>query len=632
MYSIKYLSGRLTLLICFVLLFSFCVDQKRKENLTFNVPTTWYSNELSHLNKLKEFEQELEFEKSLIAIKNESSVLPFGNLDAKITLLSIGGNSSEFKSGMELFTDLTEIHLNNSTEITSEQLNSIKNSDFLILSLHAIDKNNITDTLTNELIRKLPGTSKKILVVFGNEELIKNLNSDPFKAIILAHENHKIAQNRTAQLLFGAIGCNGKLKTQLSSFEKETGLEIKPNGRLKFTNPEEVGIDPAKLNKIDEIALNGIKSGAYPGCQIVVAMNDKIIYRKSYGSQTYDDKKNLVENNDLYDIASVTKIAASTLLAMHLNWKNKYDLSKSIGDYIPELTGKTGYGSIIIREMMAHQSGLTPFIQFYKKTLKNGQLNSEIYSTIEKEGYDLKVADGIFMKRSYVDSMYKQILATPLEDKKYKYSDLCYYFTQKIMEKQIGESQDQFLLKYIYKPMGLRFARYKPLNFFDKAQIVPTEKDMAFRKQLLHGTVHDPGAAMLGGVAGHAGLFCNATDLASIMQVFLNKGNYGGMQFFDAKTTTEFTKQQFNGNKRGAGFDRPNASGGGTCDELASQQSFGHSGFTGTLAWADPKDKVIFVFLSNRVHPDQENWKLRDMGIRTQIQHAVYEAINSRKK
>jgi len=632
MYSIKNFSGRLTLLICFVLLFSFCVDQKRKENLTFNVPTTWYSNELSHLNKLKEFEQELEYEKSLIALKNESNVLPFGNLDAKITLLSIGGNSSEFKSGMELFTDLTEIHLNNSTEITSEQLNSINNSDYLILSLHAINKNNITDTLTNELISKLPGTTKKILVVFGNEELIKNLNSDPFNAIILAHENHKIAQNRTAQLLFGAIGCNGKLKMQLSSFEKETGLEIKPNGRLKFTNPEEVGIDPAKLNKIDEIALNGIKSGAYPGCQIVVAMNDKIIFRKSYGSQTYDDKKNLVENNDVYDIASVTKIAASTLLAMHLYWKNKYDLSKSLGDYIPELTGKTGYGSIIIREMMAHQSGLTPFIQFYKKTLKNGQLNSEIYSTTEKEGYDLKVAEGIFMKRSYVDSMYKQILATPLEEKKYKYSDLCYYFTQKIIEKQIGESQDQFLLKYIYKPMGLRFVRYKPLNFFDKAQIVPTEKDMAFRKQLLHGTVHDPGAAMLGGVAGHAGLFCNATDLASIMQVFLNKGNYGGMQFFDAKTTTEFTKQQFNGNKRGAGFDRPNASGGGTCDELASQQSFGHSGFTGTLAWADPKDKVIFVFLSNRVHPDQENWKLRDMGIRTQIQHVVYEAVNSRKK
>jgi CubicO group peptidase (beta-lactamase class C family) len=315
-----------------------------------------------------------------------------------------------------------------------------------------------------------------------------------------------------------------------------------------------------------------------------------------------------------------------------LNWKSKFDLNKSLGDYIPEVTGKSGYGSIVIREMMAHQAGLTPWIAFYKRTLKNGQLNPEIYSNEQKDGFDLKVADGIFMKRSYVDSMYAQITRTSLGVKKYEYSDLCYYFTQKILEKQIGIGQDNYLLENIYKPMGLRYARYSPLNYFDKSNIVPTERDMNFRKQLLHGTVHDPGAAMLGGVAGHAGLFCNATDLASIMQVFLNKGNYGGMQFFDNKTTTDFTKQQFAGNRRGAGFDRPNASGGGTCDKLASQQSFGHSGFTGTLAWADPKDKVIFIFLSNRVHPDQDNWKLRDMGIRTDIQRVVYEAINSRKK
>jgi CubicO group peptidase (beta-lactamase class C family) len=317
---------------------------------------------------------------------------------------------------------------------------------------------------------------------------------------------------------------------------------------------------------------------------------------------------------------------------MHLNWKNKFDLNKSLKDYIPEVTGKSDYGSIVIREMMAHQAGLTPFIAFYKKTLTNGQLNQHIYSSEQKEGFDLKVADRIFMKRSYVDSMYKQIISSPLGTKKYEYSDLCYYFTQKIMEKQIGERQDLFLLENIYKPMGLRSTRYLPLNYVEKSKIVPTERDLIFRKQLLHGTVHDPGAAMLGGVGGHAGLFSNATDLASIMQLFLNKGTYGGIQFFDANTTSEFTKKQFDGNRRGAGFDRPNASGGGTCDKLASQQSFGHSGFTGTLAWADPKDKVIFVFLSNRVHPNQDNWKLRDLGIRTEIQHVVYEAIKSRKK
>jgi CubicO group peptidase (beta-lactamase class C family) len=169
--------------------------------------------------------------------------------------------------------------------------------------------------------------------------------------------------------------------------------------------------------------------------------------------------------------------------------------------------------------------------------------------------------------------------------------------------------------------------RYLPLNHFDKAQIIPTENDQAFRKQLLRGFVHDPGAAMLGGVAGHAGIFANATDLASIMQLFLNKGDYAGMNFFSEDVFNEYTKKQFPGNRSGAGFDRPNASGGGTCDELASSMSFGHSGFTGTLAWADPKNKVIFIFLSNRVNPSQDNWKIRDMNIRTRIQHVIYQSL-----
>ncbi len=620
------------MILNFILLFSFCVDQKKSRFKFVDAPTQWYSKELINLNGLKQFEQAIEYEKSIVVLKNESSVLPFGNLKNNFSLITVGGESSFFKEGIELFTDIPSFQVPSSKFLNVTQIESNKSSDFVIISLHATKETSILDSLNEDFIQKLSKSSKKILVVFGESDFINSVNPDLFDAIVLGHENHQIAQNRVAQLLFGAISSNAKTKERLIKFPKDSGKEIRSNGRLKFTMPEEVGIDPQKLNKIDEIALNGIKAGAYPGCQIAVAVDDKIIFRKSYGTHTYENKNETVKNNDLYDIASITKIAASSLLAMHLNWKNQLDLNESLGDYIPDVTQKTAYSSIIIREMMAHQAGLTPFIPFYKRTLKNGQLDSEIYSNTQKEGFDLKVADGIFMKRNYVDSLYKQILRTPLGVKKYEYSDLCYYFTQKILEKQIGKRQDIFLLENIYKPMGLRHARYLPLNYFEKSQIVPTERDMAFRKQLLHGTVHDPGAAMLGGVAGHAGLFCNATDLASIMQLFLNNGNYAGMQFFDEKTTSEFTKQQFTGNRRGAGFDRPNASGGGTCDKLASQQSFGHSGFTGTLAWADPKDKVIFVFLSNRVHPDQDNWKLRDMGIRTEIQHVVYEAVQTRKK
>jgi beta-N-acetylhexosaminidase len=624
--------SRVTVVFSFILLFSFCVDQKKSELKFVEAPTIWYSADLKYLNQLKHFEQAMHFEKSIVALKNEKSILPIGNLKTTISLISIGGESTFFREGIELFTDCSSFQVPSSNYLNDVQFESLKSSDYIIISVHATEKTNISDSLKDDLIERLPKSSKKILVIFGGSEFINSINTENYDAIILGHENHQIAQNRVPQLLFGSIGTNAKNAQKLNKFPKDSGLEIKSNGRLKFTSPEELGIDSNKLKNIDEIALNGIKSGAYPGCQIVVAVEDKIIFRKSYGSHTYENKKELVKDHDLYDIASITKIAASTLLAMHLNYQKKFDLSKSLRDYIPEVTGNTNYGSIVIKDMMAHQSGLTPFIPFYKKTIKNGQLNPEIYSTIEKEGFELKVAEGIYMKKSYVDSIYKQILSTPLGAKKYEYSDLCYYFTQKILEKQVGKRQDLFLIENIYKPMGLRSTRYLPLNFFDKSFVVPTERDLAFRKQLLHGTVHDPGAAMLGGVAGHAGLFSNATDLASIMQLFLNKGSYAGMQFFDAKTTSEFTKQQFPGNKRGAGFDRPNASGGGTCDKLASQQSFGHSGFTGTLAWADPKDKVIFVFLSNRVHPDQDNWKLRDMGIRTEIQHVVYEAVNSRKK
>lgn len=624
--------SRLLLIFFSVLLFSFCVNHKTGLYKFPKAPNTWYSKELVSLNGLKTYEQAIAFEKSLIVLKNQGNVLPLGNLKCKLSLLSIGGSPLEFKRGIELFTNVHAIQVPNSEVISQEELVGLNASDYLIVSFHANNKNIFSDSLKKSILMNLPKESKKILVVFGESQFLNEFNSDGFESIILAHENHEIAQNRTAQLIFGAIGANGKLNDKLNRFAKQSGIEIKSNGRLKFAYPEEVGIDSEKFKKIDEIALNGITTGAYPGCQIVVAVEDKIIFRKSYGSHTYEIKKQLVQDTDVYDIASVTKIAASTLLAMHLNWKNEFDLDKSLGDYIPDVTGKSGYGSIVIRDMMAHQAGLTPWIPFYKRTLKNGQLDPEIYSNTQKEGFDLKVAEGIYMKRSYVDSMYKQILKTPLGTKKYEYSDLCYYFTQKILEKQIGKRQDMYLLENIYKPMGLRYARYLPLNYFDKANIVPTEKDMAYRKQLLHGSVHDPGAAMLGGVAGHAGLFCNATDLASIMEVFLNKGHYGGMQYFDDITTTEFTKQQFQGNRRGAGFDRPNATGGGTCDKLASQLSFGHSGFTGTLAWADPKDKVIFVFLSNRVHPDQDNWKLRDMGIRTDIQHVIYEVVNSRNK
>ncbi len=616
-------------------IFSFCINKVSEKTKPFlkDGPKNWYSEELSYLNNKSEAEQAIAIEKSIVILKNKDLILPLGGLNRKIAAISIGGSSQDFHQTMGLFADFESHQVLSSNELADSTINSIKLNDLCIISLHAEGLKGQENTINAEhlkVINRLPANQIKIVILFGNEAIFEKLDPTKVDVIIWAKENQYLAQDRVAQLLFGATAAEGKLTKAMGNFKIGDGISTKANGRLKFGLPEELGIDAERLKEIDKIALNGIANGAYPGCQVVVSVKGNIIYRKSFGEQTKDGNK--VKDTDLYDIASITKIAASTLLTMHLCDAGLLNIDKKLGDYIPEVTGNGPYSQINIREMLAHQAGLTPFIKFYSKSMSNGTLLPSIYATDKKAGYELKVADGIYMRNDYVDTMYKQIINTPLGIKKYVYSDLCFYFIQKINEKIVQQKQNDYLLSTIYMPMGLRYARYLPLNFFSKAQIAPTENDKTFRKQLIHGYVHDPGAAMLGGVAGHAGIFSNATDLASIMQLFLNNGEYAGLKFFSEKTINDFTRVQFPGNKRGAGFDRPNASGGGTCDELASSVSFGHSGFTGTLAWADPKDDVIVVFLSNRVNPDQENWKLRDMGIRTKIQHVVYEAVNSRIK
>ena len=626
-------SSFLPLLALFI--FSFCINRgiDKSRDKTHKGPDIWHSEELSYLNNKSEAEQAIAIEKSIVILKNKDLILPLGRLNRKIATISIGGSSQDFHQTMGLFADFESHQVLSSNKLADSTINSIKLNDICIISLHAEGLKGQENALNAEhlkVINRLPANQVKIVILFGNEAIFEKLDPTKVDVIIWAKENHYLAQDRVAQLIFGATAAEGKLTKVMSNFKIGDGISTKANGRLKFGLPEELGIDAERLKKIDEIALNGIASGAYPGCQVVVSVKGSIIYRKSFGEQTKNGNK--VKDTDLYDIASITKIAASTLLTMHLCDAGLINIDKKLGDYIPEVTGNGPYSQINIREMLAHQAGLISWIKFYSRTLTNGNLNPSIYSSEKKSGFELKVAEGIFMRNDYADSMYNQVINTPLGIKKYEYSDLCFYFIQKINEKIIQQKQNDYLLSTIYMPMGLRYTRYLPLNFFSKEQIAPTENDKTFRNQLVHGYVHDPGAAMLGGVAGHAGLFSNATDLASIMQLFLNKGEYAGLNFFSEKTISDFTRVQYAGNRRGAGFDRPNASGGGTCDELASSLSFGHSGFTGALAWADPKDDVIVVFLSNRVNPIQENPKLKDMGIRTKIQHVVYEAVNSRIK
>ena len=340
--------------------------------------------------------------------------------------------------------------------------------------------------------------------------------------------------------------------------------------------------------------------------------------------------------NDIYDLASVTKIAATLLGVMKLNEEGKINLDYALCDYLPELVDTSDYANLSLREILAHQAGLAAWIPFYKKSLVGGKPRYDVYSLDSSATYNRRVAENLYINHNYEDSIYKQILSTPVnQEPEYKYSDVGYYFLKKIVEKEMGEELEDYVANNYYIPMGMSRTGFNPLNSHSKRDIIPTELDKTFRSQLIHGDVHDPGAAMLGGVGGHAGLFGNANDLAKLMQMYVSGGNYAGRQYLKSETLKEFTSCQYceDENRRGAGFDKPliNGEEGGPSCSCVSYMSFGHSGFTGTYAWADPEDEIVYVFLSNRIHPDAGNKKLISLGIRTRIQEVIYDAVAKSK-
>lgn len=574
------------------------------------------------------------YEKAITVVKNES-LIPIKSRDVKTLFLQLGQVKPEFESRMNDYLDAKFVSSDN-VEGLLEKVNSLSEKfDQIVFSVFAssmLPKNNFNyPEKWEQVISSLPEALPKALVLYGNPYVWKDdVLSKKFDAILFAMENTAWSADRVAQLLAGAYVSSGKLPVSLSpEYLVGTGIETPKASRLKYTVPEELGISRKKLAEIDELAGKGISQGAYPGCQIVAAKDGKVFYQKSFGFQTYENT-NAVNNETVYDLASITKIASSTISLMKLQDDEKFSLNASLSDYLPNLVSGTPYANVNLKKMMAHQAGFTAWIPFYNKTLIEGKPNPDLYAKVPNDSMRLWVAENLFMKDNYEEELYAKILSTPITPgAKYKYSDVGYYFVKRIVQSKSGQAIDEFALNNFYLPMGLRSMRYNPLHHYDKSRIAPTEDDTYFRNQLIHGYVHDQGAAMTNGVGGHAGLFSTATDLAALMQMLLNKGVYGGDRYLSEEVIAEYTKCQFcPSNRRGAGFDKPvrNLQGGPTCN-LVSLSSFGHSGFTGTLTWADPEFGINYVFLSNRVHPSAENWKLIKMGIRTEIQRVIYEAV-----
>ena len=595
--------------------------------------------------KYKEFDKEqislakkMLYEKAITVIKNEGDILPLKRFDQRIAHVSIGAHTEALNNSMDLITKVD--HYNYfSGEEALRRFKSLEDSyDLIITSIHSnsvIAKNDYgMPSSWRTWVNALPKSKKNVLVLFGNPySLGKNINLENTDAVVVAYENHDLAMDRTGQFIMGAFASSGKLPMTVSTdIPRGRGISVVWGGKLKESQPEEIGVSRTKLAEIDAIVEKGIAAEAFPGCQVLVAVDGKIIYNKSFGNQTYTNESP-VKNDDLYDIASITKVASSTLSLMYLESNDKFSLDASLNDYLPELVANTPYSSMLVRNMLAHQAGLHPWIPFYTKTLKNFRPDPAIYASTYSEEYPDQVAENMWIRKGYKEEMYQEILRTPLKAKSYKYSDLGYYFMKAIIEKKSGKKLDDFVADQFYGPMGLRNIMYNPLNTVSLDRIPPTENDTIFRKQLIHGFVHDQGASMMGGVGGHAGLFANARDLAAIMQLFLNNGTYGGVEYIKPEVLKKYTGCQYcPTNRRGAGFDKPMTNGkGGTCSTLAPMSSYGHSGFTGTLVWADPERKINFVFLSNRVYPNAENWKIVSMNTRTDIQRVIYEALNQVK-
>jgi len=475
-------------------------------------------------------------------------------------------------------------------------------------------------------------TNRIVLTIFAKPYALNYFKSfTNFESIVMAYQNSPIAQQTAAQVIFGGLSAKGKLPVSTGSvFRAGHGISTQAIDRLSYGLPESVGMDSAGLHKIDSVAAYAVKEQMTPGIQLLVARKGKVVYEKFFGHHTYD-KTTKVKFDDLYDVASLTKILATLPLAIELVDQGVIQLESTLGELLPAYKG-CNKESITIQEMLSHYAQLKPWIPFYVSSLDSitKKPNPKFYKSNPTKEFSIQVSKKLYLRNDFKDSIQSKIIESDLLDKKeYRYSDMPYYILKSIIEKQYNQPLDELIQQHFYKPLGANLSTYNPLEKFNNQQLVPTEIDDYFRYDKVQGYVHDMGAAMQGGVGGHAGLFSNANDIAKLMQLYLQKGVYGGKRYFSSHTFDEFNTCHYcdQDNRRGVGFDKPQLEEVGPTCGCLSMDSFGHSGFTGTYAWADPDKEIVYVFLANRTFPTSGDNKLLKENIRTEIQRLIYESI-----
>lgn len=511
-------------------------------------------------------------------------------------------------------------------------LNVLKKYDGVVLGMHNFSRRPANNYGLSEQTISLLQLAQNLPVinfVFGNPYGMKYLCNA--NNIVACYEDDLITQLTAASLLKGQIHAKGQLPvTVCDQFKLGDGIAFA--GYLPAVKPEQVGLDAEGLARIDRIANDAIAGGAMPGCVVLVARNGKIAYNKAFGYTDFD-KKEPIHTSMVYDLASVTKVSATTVSVMKLYEEGKLDLDKTLGDYLPWVKGSDKAG-LSLRNVLLHQAGLNPFIPFYREVIDTvtGMPKPQYFSTKQDAQHQFRAAEDIYVRNDWQDSLYQRILKSKLtEAGRYVYSDNDFIFLGKVVEAISGMSLNDYARVNFYEPLDMPTTGFLPRKHIPLGNIVPTELEKHFRQQLIRGDVHDEGAAMFGGVAGHAGLFSNAYDLSKLYQMLLNGGELNGKRVLKASTVQLFTAYNSSISRRGLGFDKPEKDNASRKDPYpsfsVSPETYGHTGFTGTCVWVDPKENLVYIFLSNRVTPTRNNNKLSSLNVRPNIQEAVYQSI-----
>jgi CubicO group peptidase (beta-lactamase class C family) len=577
----------------------------------------------NHVANLKQLGKFKDAQRNIILLNNGFNAIPVKELSG-LNIASVHYNFREhvtFDSLANKYYKVTSVIADTLKDTPAYDALHDKLKLYNMVILTFSERSPFNKPLVN-FIHDLESYTKVIVVLTGSG---KNLAYfDQIECPILWYKNDTPeGASIAAQAVFGGVNLSNRLIKKFSKKQlKGSGFTVQRN-RLGYSLPEAVSVNADKLNRIDSIVAAGIESHSAPSVVVLIAKDGEVIFNKAYGKHTYDGN-NVTRLTDIFDMASITKVTATTPSVMHLYEQRKLGLDSPISKYVALLRNIPDKKDVTVREALLHEAGFTPYIKFYEK------LKSQDVSTDSSAAYPTKVADHYYLRANYFNEvMWPVTLASSGNTRgKYVYSDLSMYMMKEVVETVGHQKLNDYVLDSLYRPLGMQSSGYLPRNRFNKDRIVPTtENDNWFRNMLVQGYVNDPGAAMAGGVEGHAGLFSNANDLAIYYQMLLNKGTYGGRKYFDSTTVNLFTSRQSKTSWRGLGFDRTNKT---TPSDKRSELAYGHSGYTGTYVWVDPKYNLVYICLTNRVYPDDgKTYGPSKVNIRSLVLDACYDAITS---